>query len=88
MKNFVIFLVGCMLMGTLVKAQPIIYAVTTGGNLNWYKHTGYQNGTPDMLGPLTIGYGGWNSYKSVFASLDVIYAISRGGDLLWYKHKG
>jgi hypothetical protein len=33
----------------------IIYAVDSGANLRWYRHLGYQDGTPRWDGPRTVG---------------------------------
>jgi hypothetical protein len=42
-----------------------------------------------MQGAITIGFGGWQNYKSVFTSGNgIIYAITAEGNLNWYKHIG
>src|ERR1017187_8709265 len=39
-----------------------------------------------LTGPKTIGYGGWQGFKSVFSGGGgIIYAITQDGNLLWYK---
>ena len=72
-------------------SSGIIYGITTGGDLHWYRHEGWQNGSgrwTDGNG-IRVGNGGWESYKSVFASSDgIIYGITTGGDLHWYRHDG
>jgi hypothetical protein len=46
------------------------------GNLWWYRHDGWQEGTEEMRGRNLVGRGGWQDYRSVFASSDgIIYGI-------------
>ena len=65
---------------------------STTGNLNWFRHDGWQDGTVRWAGngyPSVVGHGGWQAYKSVFAAGNgIIYAIEPGGNLLWYRHDG
>jgi hypothetical protein len=63
---------------------------TTLGNLYRYRHQGWQNGSRDWgEGRRLVGKGGWQSYKSVFATSDgVMYAVDNNGNLYWYKHEG
>jgi len=69
----------------------IIYAVNDAGNLLWYRHLGFVDGTdtwqttPDPKG--FIGEG-WN-FKHVFSGGNgIIYAVNHAGNLLWYRHLG
>lgn len=67
----------------------IIYAISSDGNLYWYKHLGWQNGTPQWTERKLVGKGGWQLYKSVFAGSEgVIYGIDVDGNLYWYHHLG
>jgi hypothetical protein len=43
---------------------------TTLGNLYWYHHDGWQDGTERWAVRSLVGHGGWQAYKSVFASSD------------------
>lgn len=70
-----------------------IYAVTTEGNLLWFRHnTAYnvrrnRRREVDVIGPRLVGTG-WQNFRNVFSAGDgVIYAIDGSGNLLWYKHK-
>jgi hypothetical protein len=65
----------------------ILYAITTDGNLLFYRDKD-QDGTGDVAGSTIIGHGGWNGFKSVFSGGDgVIYAITTDGNLLFYRDK-
>jgi hypothetical protein len=45
--------------------------------LYWYQHVGWQNGLAQWKGHNKVGNGGWQAYKSVFASSKgVIYGIN------------
>lgn len=66
----------------------IIYLIADDGTLNWYKHKGYLDGTPDWEEPREVG-NGWNNFHNVFSiGGGIIYAVDRDGTLWWYKHKG
>ncbi len=66
----------------------VILAVTTTGDLRWYKHSGYQTGSTSWAnngGGVSIG-SGWNMYAKVFSAGDgIIYGIGNDGSLNWYK---
>ncbi len=67
----------------------VIYAVSNGNELLWYRHTGSADGSATWAAPQgkTVGTG-WD-FKQVFSGGDgVIYAITASGDLLWYRHDG
>ena len=67
----------------------IIYAITPEGNLNWYKHLGYLNGSDGMQGAITISNSGkWKNFKFVFANEGIIYGVSNTGDLWMYRYSG
>jgi len=78
----------------LVKGVPI-YGIADNGDLYWYLHRGYQNGTPDWAnggGRIKVG-NGWNEGRFVFkgdpgGNDGVVYRIDSKGDLYWYKHLG
>lgn len=66
----------------------IIYAITSGGDLLWFKDQA-NDGTPDWAprsGSLISGNWNWYEFQSVFASSGgVLYSITSEGDLLWFK---
>ncbi|MCP2275707.1 tachylectin-related carbohydrate-binding protein [Nocardia amikacinitolerans] len=81
-------------------AQGIIYAVTPAGDLHWYSHEGFEDGTATWTagdGGRLVG-SGWNAYAQVFAGGTrvvagqpngfVIYGITPEGDLYWHRHDG
>ncbi|MBC7997011.1 MAG: hypothetical protein IAF58_03660 [Leptolyngbya sp.] len=69
------------------KEEGIIYRVDTNGDLYWYKHTGYSNGSLNWVEGKRVGVG-WKA-KHVFAGGGgIIYLIDDKGDLYWYKHLG
>ncbi|MEP0885178.1 tachylectin-related carbohydrate-binding protein [Trichocoleus sp. ST-U3] len=58
------------------------------GDLLWYQHDGWQDGTGRWKGAKKVG-NGWQNFKSVFASSNgIVYAIEPNGDLQWYQHDG
>lgn len=61
-----------------------------GGDLLWYRHDGYVDGTFDWSAAAGKKVGNkWHKFPTVFAGGDgVIYAIADGGDLFWYRHDG
>ncbi|MEV6581239.1 tachylectin-related carbohydrate-binding protein [Streptomyces sp. NPDC051582] len=71
----------------------VIYGITPSGDLQWYRHNGWSDGSNRwtegaVAGGNNVG-GGWNIYSTVFsAGRGVIYGITPGGDLQWYFHDG
>ncbi|MFC9262246.1 tachylectin-related carbohydrate-binding protein [Streptomyces hydrogenans] len=69
----------------------VIYGITPGGDLQWYRHDGWTDGSNRWTagaGGKNVG-GGWNIYSTVLsAGGGVIYGITPGGDLHWYRHDG
>ena len=66
-----------------------IDANSTLGNLYWYRHDGWKDGTERWTGKNLVGRGGWQEYKSVFATSDgILYAIGWDGNLHWYRDAG
>jgi hypothetical protein len=66
-----------------------IYAVQANGDMLFYKHLDYRDGSASWWpgGGTKIG-NGWN-FKQVFAGPEgAIYAITFDGDMLFYKHLG
>ncbi|MER5891634.1 tachylectin-related carbohydrate-binding protein, partial [Streptomyces sp. NPDC001876] len=68
-----------------------IYGITLEGQLQWYRHDGWSDGTNRW----TAGAGGnalsggWNIYDTVFGGGGgVIYGITPEGQLQWYRHDG
>ncbi|CAN5581499.1 hypothetical protein BH24ACT14_BH24ACT14_07030 [soil metagenome] len=65
-----------------------LYAVTPGGDLNWYRNTGRAARAGDWDGPKKVGTG-WGSFTTAFGGGDgVIYAVTPDGKLQWYFHEG
>lgn len=68
----------------------IIYLIRDNGDLLWYKHLGYQDGTArwDPASGKVVGTG-WQGYYAIFSGGNgVFYWIDQNGDLFWYKHAG
>ena len=68
----------------------VIYLIKDNGDLVWYKHLGYQDGsfTWDPASGTKVG-NGWSDFYAVFSGGNgVIYLIDNNGDLFWYKHAG
>lgn len=69
----------------------IIYAIKPNGDLGWYKHLGYADGTNSWAGTGQFKKVGedWNTISHAFSGGgDIIYGIKPNGDLGWYKHLG
>ncbi|MBL9041547.1 MAG: hypothetical protein JNM83_08090 [Myxococcales bacterium] len=67
-----------------------IYAINQNGDLLWFRHLGFSDGTNawESTTGITVG-NGWGGFKKVLASNNgVIYAIAPDGKLYWYKHLG
>lgn len=84
-------------------SHGVIYGIQPNGDLLWYRHEGFHNGTVKWTnGGKGIKVGrGWQFFKFVFAmqpsvpqlpspfrTVGVIYGVRPEGDLLWYKHEG
>lgn len=66
----------------------IIYAITAGGQLLWFRHTGFPDGRAEWEGP-TLLTDGWTNYEQVFSGGNgVIYAVGADGILKWNRHDG
>jgi hypothetical protein len=68
----------------------VIYLIKKNGDLLWYKHLGYKDGSNrwDKNSGAKVG-SGWNNFYAAFSGGNgVIYLIEKNGDLLWYKHAG
>jgi hypothetical protein len=62
-------------------------AVDNSGDLQWYRHRGFSDGSSSWDGPHGVGTG-WQNFKDVFGVSDgVIYAIKPDGTVLWYRHE-
>jgi len=71
--------------------QGIIYAVDSAGNLKWFRHEGWRDGSDRWGGGsgAVIAYENWNEFSCVLAGGEgVIYAVRESGDLCWYRHTG
>ncbi|MER7950999.1 tachylectin-related carbohydrate-binding protein [Streptomyces sp. NPDC096079] len=69
----------------------MIYGITPAGDLQWYRHDGWTDGTNRWTagaGGNNVS-GGWGIYSTVFSGGGgVIYGITPAGDLQWYRHDG
>lgn len=64
------------------------YALTNDGNLLWYQHDGFNEGSIDWKGASLVG-SGWGDFKRIFAGGDgIVYVIKKDGTLVWYRHTG
>lgn len=61
------------------------YALTQDGQLSWYQHDGFNDGSFQWKGPVVAGTG-W-TFKRIFSGGDgVVYAIRSDGKLFWSHH--
>ena len=66
---------------------PNFYALTAAGILRWYRHDGFNDGSPTWKGPRDVGRG-WR-FSKIFSGGDgIVYAIRSDGALIWYRHDG
>jgi hypothetical protein len=64
------------------------YTVTSDGNLLWYQHDGFNDGTALWQGPIQVGTT-WNQFVNIIGGSDgVLYAVQPDGTALWYRHDG
>ena len=71
--------------------KGVIYAIDGKGDLYWYRHTGYTNGSFNWSnGASGVKVGsGWNDAASAFSGGDgLIYVLKRDGNLYWYNNTG
>lgn len=68
----------------------IIYMIDRRGDLFWYRHTGYTDGSFVWTNNQGIKVGnGWNEAVVAFSGGDGnIYALKRDDNLYWYNHTG
>ncbi|MFI1712262.1 tachylectin-related carbohydrate-binding protein [Streptomyces litmocidini] len=68
-----------------------LYGIKSNGDLHWYGHDGWEEGTADWFGGAG-GYrigDGWDMYDTVFGGRrGAIYGIKPNGDMHWYRHDG
>jgi hypothetical protein len=63
-----------------------VYGMLPNGVLRWFRHDGYQDGSPRWKGPVDVGTG-WHSFKKIVAGGDgVLYGILPDGTLRWNRH--
>lgn len=70
--------------------EGVIYALMDNGDLMWFKHEGYSDGTDRWLSEEGSKVGNGWQVKDVFAVGDggAIYARDQNDDLLWFRHDG
>lgn len=68
----------------------IIYLIKKNGDLLWYKHLGFKDGSANWGKNSGTKVGsGWTDFYAAFSGgAGVIYVIGKNGDLYWYKHAG
>jgi hypothetical protein len=65
-----------------------VYAIKDDGDLLWYKHNGYADGSQTWTGPKSVG-AQWNNFKDVFSNGGGdIYAVTADGSLVYYHEIG
>ena len=63
-----------------------IYALRKNGDLVWYHHNGYRDGSVSWVGPKRVGTG-WNVCKQIIPmGYGVLYCVRPDGALQWNKH--
>jgi Tachylectin len=63
-------------------------AIKPDGDLLWYAHDGFLDGSVQWRGPTKVG-NGWGGFRHVFSAGEfVVYGVQPDGRLLWYRHDG
>jgi len=72
----------------------IIYAIVNEGDLVWFRHDGWDDGSARWQGDLTyadqgkkVGTG-WDVLDAFSGGDGIIYAVMKNGDLRWNRHDG
>lgn len=69
-------------------SDGVFYGRKPNGRLYWYRHRGWEDGTPSWTGEAQVGQG-WKRFDTIFAGDEgEIYARTPSGDLYWYRHLG
>jgi Tachylectin len=67
--------------------ETILYALKKNGDLDWYRHYGYLDGSVKWGGATLVGTG-WNSATRVIAmGRGIFYGQMATGEMLWNKHE-
>jgi hypothetical protein len=70
-------------------SDGVIYAVTSDGDLLWYRHDGHDDGSFRWATAQGKKVGsGWKVRQAFSGGDGVIYAVMANGDLLWNRHEG
>jgi hypothetical protein len=74
----------------LTAAQGVIYAIADNGDLLWFRHEGWDDGSFKWTNNKARKVGtGWGNVKHVFSGGNgIIYAVTESGDLSWFRHNG
>jgi hypothetical protein len=68
--------------------SPVVYAMDAAGDLFWFRHEGFREGSDRWLGPKKVG-NGWTMFDKIVAGEDgVIYGRLPDGRLRWQRHLG
>jgi len=64
------------------------YGVRENGDLDWFSHPGFNDGTPGLTRTDRIG-NGWGDFRQLIPCSDgILYALTDEGKVLWYCHTG
>ena len=65
-----------------------MYAIRENGDMLFYRHRGYRDGTPDWpIQAEKIG-NGWDFRQVLGGPVGSVYAVRQDGDMLFYRHAG
>lgn len=65
----------------------VIYAVTQGGDLLWYRHMGFLDGSVAWQGPYTVAHGFDRYVRLVAAAGGVLVGVRAGGSADYFHHR-
>jgi hypothetical protein len=76
--------------GAMNDGNGVFYRLNLGGQLMWYKHTGWQSGAAIWVHSHgTLVGTGWSSFTNIIPGGNgVLYGVAPDGRLMWYKHTG
>jgi hypothetical protein len=69
--------------------SPVVYAMEPNGDLWWFRHDGFRDGSPRWTKSAERIGNGWTVFDKIIAGEDgVIYGRYPDGRLRWYRHLG
>ena len=72
---------------TAAIGSPVVYAMVPNGDLWWFRHDGFRDGSPRWSKSAERIGNGWTIFDKIIAGEDgVIYGRFPDGRLRWHRH--